>query len=252
MPVPPPTLPSGTAPSAAARAAAACAAVTCWPLTSLRQPSQVSPTTGRLQKSLPGPRASISRRAKASRTTPTECVLVSATGEVSSPDSRIHSRPVSSPLPLSRWQPAKSGSSLISPSCGNTTVTPVRTGPSPTRSGPSPSISVACPTRTPATSVIAFSGPGRPRPSSMPTSRALTRIPSRDPVCSLGLFGLYPAAQVPHAAQQDERPAQAEGEPLPVDERLLGGDRRRQRLDKPVRVDVVVAVEHGLSLIHIS
>ena len=41
-----------------------------------------------------------------SRTTPTLCVLVIATGVVSMPDSRTHSSPVISPLPLSRWQPA--------------------------------------------------------------------------------------------------------------------------------------------------
>src|SRR5260221_8444170 len=45
-------------------------------------------------------------------------------------------------------------------------------GPVPTTSGPSPSISVTCPTRTPGTSVIALRGPGRPRPMTMPRSRA--------------------------------------------------------------------------------
>ena len=39
---------------------------------------------------------------RASRTTPTLCVLVMAMGVVSFPDSRTHSRPVSSPLPLRR------------------------------------------------------------------------------------------------------------------------------------------------------
>ena len=58
----------------------------------------------------------------ASRTTPTECVFVSPIGVVSSPESRIHSSPVSSPLPLIRCAPAKSGSAG-----GTTTVTPVRT-----------------------------------------------------------------------------------------------------------------------------
>ena len=42
------------------------------------------------------------RRDEASRTTPTLCVLVIAIGVVSIPDSRTHSRPVSSPLPFSR------------------------------------------------------------------------------------------------------------------------------------------------------
>ena len=82
-----------------------------------------------------------------------------ATGEVSRPDSRTHSKPVISPLPLSRWLPANTGAAQIS-SEGMITVTPVRTD--------APSISVACPTLTPATSVIAFSGPGSPAPMAMP------------------------------------------------------------------------------------
>ena len=85
---------------------------------SFRNPSNVSPTTGRLQSGPSGCTAAIS----ASRTTPTECVFVSAIGVVSRPESRTHSSPVSSPLPLIRWQPAKSGSGG-----GATTVTPVRT-----------------------------------------------------------------------------------------------------------------------------
>ena len=44
--------------------------------------------------------------------------------------------------------------------CGNTAVTPVRTGPSPFFKGPSPRTIVEWPTRTPSTSVIALSGPG--------------------------------------------------------------------------------------------
>src|SRR5262245_39353893 len=51
-------------------------------------------------------------------------------------------------------------------------VTPVRTGPSPRLSAPSPLINVTCPTSTPATSVIAFTGPGLPA-KGMPRSRAL-------------------------------------------------------------------------------
>ena len=66
----------------------------------------------------------------ASRTTPTLCVLVSAISLASMPASRIHASPVSSPLPLSRWEPAKAGSHQAGPGRGRTTVTPVRTGPS--------------------------------------------------------------------------------------------------------------------------
>ena len=74
---------------------------------SFRTPSHVSPTTGRLQLA---PRRGCAPAISASRTTPTEWVFVSPIGVVSSPDSRTHSSPVSSPLPLIRWQPAKSGS----------------------------------------------------------------------------------------------------------------------------------------------
>ena len=156
MPVPPPTEPSSTGPSrAAASAAATCSGRTWKPLMSLRKPSHVSPTTGRLQSHSPGGSAAIS----ASRTTPTECVFVRPIGVQSVPESRIHSRPVSSPLPLIVCEPAKSGSAG-----GTTTVTPVRTL--------SPSISVVWPTADPGTSVIAFAGPVGRRPISIPRSRA--------------------------------------------------------------------------------
>ena len=111
---------------------------------SLRKPSKVSPTTGSDHASSSAEAAAI-----ASRTTPTLKVFVMPIGVVRSPDSRTHSSPVSSPLPFRRWQPAKSGVSG-----GTTIVTPVRTE--------SPSISVVWPTRTPATSVIAFFAAGRP------------------------------------------------------------------------------------------
>ena len=134
------------------------------PLMSFSDPSQVSPTTGRLQKSPPSPRRSISAAISASWTTPTECVFVSPIGEVSIPHSRIHSSPVSSPFPFRRWAPAKTGSSQGLPSCGRTTVTPVRTE--------APSIRVVWPTRTPGTSVIAFSSPVGSVPMRIPSSLA--------------------------------------------------------------------------------
>jgi len=102
------------------------------------------------------------------------------------PDSRIHSRPVSSSLPLRRCAPANSGCSHASPG-GRITVTPVRTGPRPTCSGPSPAISVRCPTRTPATSVIAFQRPGVPPPIATPWSRA--RISAQRKPCADRLRG---------------------------------------------------------------
>ena len=66
---------------------------------SLSKPSNVSPTTGSDQEASS---PSIDAATSASRTTPTLCVLVIAIGVVSIPDSRTHSRPVSSPLPFSR------------------------------------------------------------------------------------------------------------------------------------------------------
>ena len=101
-----------------------CSGRTCMPLMSFSDPSQVSPTTGRLQKSPPSPRRSTSAAMSASWTTPTECVFVIPIGEVSIPHWRIHSSPVSSPFPFSRCEPAKTGSSHGLPSCGRTTVTP--------------------------------------------------------------------------------------------------------------------------------
>ncbi len=61
MPVPPPTLPSGTGPAVAApTASATCSALTWKPLMSLRTPSQVSPTTGRPQRTSSPSRAATS------------------------------------------------------------------------------------------------------------------------------------------------------------------------------------------------
>jgi hypothetical protein len=163
MPVPPPTFPSTTGPSEAdASASKTCSALTWKPSMSFRRPSHVSPTTGSAQSA--SPRAPQS----ASRTTPTLWVFVSATGVVRKPDSRIQASPVSSPLPLRRCEPAK-----WIPSGGRTTVTPVRTS--------SPSTRVVWPTRRPATSVMAFRGPGLPSPMRRPSSRALTTGSRRAP-----------------------------------------------------------------------
>ncbi len=73
----------------------------------------------------------------ASRTTPTLCVLVIATGPSRNPLSFTHVVPVISPLPLSVDQAANTGSWFSLPR-GWTTVTPVRTGPLPTTSAPLP------------------------------------------------------------------------------------------------------------------
>ena len=76
---------------------------------SLRPPSYVSATTG----SHHGCSVTFwpnSHLMTASRTTPTECVLVMATGPSRKPDSFTHVVPVISPLPLSVNQAAKTGS----------------------------------------------------------------------------------------------------------------------------------------------
>ena len=94
----------------------------------------------------------------ASRTTPTECVLVMAIG--SGQQARLAD-------PLEAGQLAVAVESVGAgvdglrrrdrPPRGTTTVTPVRTGPCPVTSGPgSPAMSVVWPTRTPATSVMAL------------------------------------------------------------------------------------------------
>src|SRR5215210_4920321 len=127
---------------------------------SLSPPSYVSATTG----SHHGCSAffwDTSHWMIASRTTPTLCVLVIATGPSSRPLSCSHVVPVISPLPLSVNHAPNTGSALARPR-GCTTVTPVRTGPRPTVSRPLPVISVVCPTSTPTTSVIASSGPAVP------------------------------------------------------------------------------------------
>src|SRR5436853_5289129 len=128
---------------------------------SLSQPSQVSATTGSDHQAPVASAAPCATRQAmtASRTTPTLWVLVIITGPSRKPDSSTHVVPVISPLPLSVNHPANTGSSDPLPR-GSTAVTPVRTGPTPTFSGPSPEISVVCPTSTPFTSVMAFSGPG--------------------------------------------------------------------------------------------
>ena len=73
---------------------------------SLSRPSHVSPTTGSAQNDVPNGSARTAVRMIPSWTTPTLWVLVIPIGPVRRPASRIHSRPVSSPLPLRRWLPA--------------------------------------------------------------------------------------------------------------------------------------------------
>src|SRR5215204_4732278 len=135
---------------------------------SFRLPSYVSATTGSPHGCMPGFPTCHWRIA--SRTTPTLWVFVIAIGPSSTPDSCSHVVPVISPLPFSVNHAPNTGSGLALPR-GWTTVTPVRIGPFPTTSLPLPEMSVVCPTSTPATSVIASSGPAVP-PIGSPRSRS--------------------------------------------------------------------------------
>src|ERR1700752_1824775 len=92
---------------------------------------------------------------------PTLCVFVIMTGPSRKPESSTHVVPVISPFPFSVNHPAKTGSFESLPR-GRIAVTPVRTGPAPGGDAASPEMRVVCPTSTPLTSVIAFTGPGTP------------------------------------------------------------------------------------------
>ena len=109
MPVPPPTEPSSIGPGrAASSAASTSSSVTCRPSRSDSQPSQVSAATGSDQGKPPRSRPRVQRTMPACAV-PTACVLVIATGSVSTPTSSIHVVPVISPLPLIDHQPAVDG-----------------------------------------------------------------------------------------------------------------------------------------------
>src|SRR6202008_2755421 len=127
---------------------------------SLSQPSQVrAPTGNDHQDSVASAGPCATRQAiTASRTTPTEWVLVMSTGLSRKPDSSTQVVPVISPLPFCEYQPAKENRCMDCAPRGSTAVTPVRIGPLPTTSLPSPEINVVWPTSTPSTSVIAFRG----------------------------------------------------------------------------------------------
>src|SRR5947209_13152822 len=142
MPVPPPTFPSATGPPRALSSAAHASCFLTWkPLMSFRPPSHVSATTGSDHSSCDMRPLPTIHSITASRTTPTECVLVIITGPHRNPDSSTHVVPVISPLPFIVNHPANTGSSDALPR-GNTAVTPVRTGPLPTTSLPPPAMSV--------------------------------------------------------------------------------------------------------------
>ena len=109
---------------------------------SLSTPSYVSPATGRLHRSSKSGAFRTSHLTVASRAMPQEWVLVIVIGLSHAPHSSIQSSPVISPLALSAWLPAATGTPAPDLPRGRMAVTPVRTGPWPTTRGPSPSIKV--------------------------------------------------------------------------------------------------------------
>ena len=170
MPVPPPTAPSSTAPPAApSRAATTCSGRTWNPLMSLSTPSHVSATTGQRPQEVvavvehPGD-GRVACDADAVRVRDEHGSFEQA------PPRRSRPSPSSRRSRSARTSRQRRAPSTPAPR-GRMAVTPVRTGPSPRTSGPSPWTIVACPTSTPATSVIALSGPGVPS-NGTPTSRA--------------------------------------------------------------------------------
>ena len=170
VPVPAPTLPSVTGAGRCADAIArrTSSGVIGRERMALSAPSFVSPTTGLIEptRSMPGCASSHPTIASAARHT--QSVHVSRIGVSSSPSSRTCVTPTSLPNPLPTWIAAGTRSKNRLPACGRMAVTPVRME--------SPSTTVVWPTRTPATSVIAFNGPGRKTPGATPSARARTRV----------------------------------------------------------------------------
>src|SRR5947207_7339500 len=95
-----------------------------------------------------------------------ELVPVSKMGKLNNPHSSMRERAVISPMPFKGKMAAYTLSSSGLPAWGQMPVTPVRHGT------PCTSVlMVACPTRTPATSVMALSGPVGKYPGVTPKSR---------------------------------------------------------------------------------
>ncbi len=130
-------------------------------------PSLHSPTTGLTEDTPAFPGCASTHSARASATFHVDSVPVSAIGVSSVPSSRSWVTPVSLPKPLATNTAAGTFSWKTFPGWGMITVTPVRMS--------SPAIMVAWPTRTPATSVIASSGPGGRIPVTTPAWRARGR-----------------------------------------------------------------------------
>src|SRR3989449_754602 len=168
VPRPAPTAPSATGPLAASRMALRTSASVIGRARMLfRKPSFVSPTTGFADRtsSLPGSASNQVSTASAARGT--HSVQVNTIGDSSSPSSFTCVAPISLPKPLPTTIAAGTRSRKTFPSCGRIAVTPVLIE--------SPCAMVTWPTRTPATSVIASSGPDGSTPTTMPKSRARGR-----------------------------------------------------------------------------
>ena len=184
IPVPPPTLPSATGPSAAAASAASrCSAVTWKPSMSLSRPSYVSPTTGSDQTRPDGAR-STAAATSASRTTPTLWVLVIATG--AGQEARL-ADPLEAGQLAVAVEPVAAGEDGLAPDVAVVRDDDRDAGPDRAAADDERPVAVdraSCGRRgRRATSVIALSGPGRPRPMAIPRSRARIgrRLPC--PVC---------------------------------------------------------------------
>ena len=109
-----------------------------------------------------------------SKTRPTAIVEVRNTGVSISPHSEIWRNPVSSPAPFNAATPAGTGlRNRDAWAPGTIAVTPVLAIPRPSGGGGSSRATVTCPTRTPATSVIAFAGPASRWPMQSPCRRSV-------------------------------------------------------------------------------
>ena len=146
------------APSSAAKT---CALVTCWPCPSFRNASEVSPTTGwchgisllqrLVEPAVDGIAHDADRVGAGDHHRAAEHAALDHPGRAGHLAKAVAGEPC-------RQRPAPSARPR-----GRMAVTPVRTGPVPTTSGPSPRTIVVWPTSTPATSVMALSGPGHAR-----------------------------------------------------------------------------------------
>ncbi len=164
VPVPAPTEPSATGPSSASSIARSTSTSRiAQRRMSLSQPSLVSPTTALTEhtSSLPGWRSVQSTTACTA--VPTHNVLVSTIGVSRFPSSSTCRNPAALPKALAGKTAAGTFTWKTLPPWGTIAVTPVRMD--------RPSFRVTCPTFTPATSVMALSGPGCRIPGSMPSSR---------------------------------------------------------------------------------